>query len=116
MKITCLAVSVVALNIVLATNLHASGSYRSNTPRPPARGEKGERVDWDKYDLGQKVFNGKTPPGRGDAAAQKPRLQAVQAKLPEKVARKKDLTTLAGQLTEEQLQALQYYVEQRYGK
>lgn len=83
-------------------------------PKPPPKVSKSVRVDRDKYDLGQKVFNGKAPAVQGDAAAQRSRLEALQRRLPEKVAAKKDLTDLAGKLSQEQLEALEYFVQQRY--
>jgi len=89
----------------------ASGSYCACMPKPPAKAGK---VDRDKFDLGQKVFNGKTAPATGDASAQRTRLAALQTQLPEKVAKKKDLTALAGKLTDSQLDALEYYVKERY--
>ena len=96
-------------------SLFASGSYCACLPKPPPKAQA-EKVDRDKYDLGQKVFNERTAPVPGDAAAQRSRLQAIQAQLPAKVAKKKDLTALAGKLSEQQLEALEYYVSQRYGK
>ena len=96
-------------------SLLASGSYCACLPKPPTKAQAG-KVDRDKFDLGQKVFNQKAAPGQGDAAAQRSRLQAVQSQLPAKVAKKKDLTALAGKLSEQQLEALEYYVLQRYGK
>lgn len=89
----------------------ASGSYCICLPKPPARTAK---VDRDKYDLGQKVYNERTTPATGDAAAQKPRLEKLQSQLPARTAKKKDLVKLAGKLTPEQLDALEYYVGQRY--
>ena len=89
----------------------ASGSYTSRPATPKARTVQVERA---RYDLGQKVFKGQTARGQGDAAAQKPRLEALQRHLPASVAKKKDLPALAGTLTEEQLGALEYYVAERY--
>ena len=105
-----------ALAVILATplSLSASGSYCTCMPKPPAKGSKATKVDRAKYDLGQKAFNGKTAPVQGDATAQRARLEALQRKLPEKVGAKKDLTSLAGKLSEEQLDALEYFVQQRY--
>ena len=93
----------------------ASGTYCACMPKPPLK-VKGTSVDRDRYDLGQKVYNGKAAPGQGDAAAQRTRLQALQTQLPENVAKKKDLTAMAGKLSEQQLSALEYYVQQRYPK
>jgi|SRR4030095_1418941 hypothetical protein len=96
-------------------SLLASGTYCACMPKPPLR-VKGAQVDRDRYDLGQKVYNEKTAPGQGDAASQRTRLQALQAQLPESIAKKKNLTSMAGKLTEQQLSALEYYVQQRYPK
>jgi hypothetical protein len=41
-------------------------------------------------------------------------LETLQARLPEKVARKHGLAALAGKLTEPQLEALEYFVRERY--
>jgi len=90
----------------------ASGSYCACMPKPPPA--KAAKVDRDKFDLGQKVFNGKTAPSSGDASAQRTRLAALQTQLPEKVAKKKDLTALAGKLTDSQLDSLEYYIKERY--
>lgn len=95
--------------------LSASGSYSARLPQPPAREGKGAAVDRAKYDLGQKVFNGKTTlAATADAASQRTRLETLQARLPASVAKKKDLPALAGKLTEEQLTALEYFVRERY--
>ena len=96
-------------------SLFASGSYCACMPKPPLR-VKSAQVDRDRYDLGQKVYNEKAAPGQGDAAAQRTRLQALQSQLPASVAKTKDLTAMAGKLSEQQLSALEYYVQQRYPK
>ena len=104
----------VAANLAAPLTSFASGTYCTCMPKPPPKGSKAVRVDRDKYDLGQKVFNGKAPAVQGDAAVQRTRLEALQRQLPEKTAAKKDLTTLAGKLSHEQLEALEYFVQQRY--
>jgi hypothetical protein len=91
----------------------ASGTYTSRPPRPGATREAG--VDRALYDLGQKVFRGKAAPAQGDAATQRPRLAALQGRLPASAARKTDLNALAGKVSDEQLAALEYYVGRRYG-
>lgn len=102
------------LAAVLAAPLGAlaSGSYCVCIPKPPQAAAS--KVDKDKYNLGQKVFNGKTAAAQGDAAAQRAKLSSLQSQLPEKVGKKTDLNALAGKLTAEQLSALEYYVQQRY--
>jgi len=109
-RLACLFVTAGCLAVPLAAS--ASGSYCVCIPKPPPA--KAAKVDRDKYDLGQKVYNGKTAPATADASAQRTRLAALQTQLPEKVAKKKDLTTLAGKLTEAQLDALEYYIKERY--
>lgn len=94
-----------------AAAVQASGSYTSRPPTPPSSSQK---VDRTQYNLGQKVFNGKTKPTTADATTQRPRLEALQAQLPASVAAKKNLPTLAGTLSDDQLVALEYYVRERY--
>jgi hypothetical protein len=48
------------------------------------------------------------------AAVQRARLESLQAGLPEKVRAKKDLPSMAGKISNEQLDALDYYLRQRY--
>jgi len=102
---------------LLVSSLHAalaSGSYTSRPPHPPAKEKSADRA---KYSLGMRVFDGKVKfDAQADPGAQRDRLKALQARLPERVAKKKDLPSLAGKLTAEQLDALEYYVNHRYGK
>ena len=99
--------------LAVVMNALASGSYRVTMPRPKT--ETKSTVDRDKYALGQQVFNGKARlTAQADVAAQKARLEKCQARLPEAVAKSNNLTALAGQLSDEQLAALEYYVSQRY--
>jgi hypothetical protein len=108
-------VSLLCLGVWLgvAANAPASGSYRAAIPKPKPKTESS--VDRDKYALGQRVFNGKVKlTAQADRAAQKPRLEKCQARLPEKVAQSKSLVDLAGQLSHEELAALEYFLGQRY--
>lgn len=92
-----------------------SGSYTSRPPRP---GVEKKSLDHAKYALGQRIFDGKMrlQAAQSDATAQKERLKALQARLPERVAKKKALVGLAGKLASDQLEALEYYVNQRFGR
>ena len=109
-----LILCLVAGSLASSSPLLASGSYTSRPPQP--RAEK-QSLDRAKYSLGQRLFNGKVKPdAQADAAAQGPKLQTLQARLPARVSKKTDLSSLAGKLTPEQLDALEYYVNQRYGK
>lgn len=94
----------------------ASGSYSNRAPRPPA--DAGAmKLDRDKYHLGQKIYQGEAAlPERMEdqVQGQKERLKALQSKLPSEVGVKKDLVMLAGKLTPQQLDALEYYVAHRF--
>jgi hypothetical protein len=92
----------------------ASGSYTSRPPQP--RIEK-KSLDRARYSLGQRLFDNKVKlDGQVDASAQRTRLETLQARLPERVAKKKDLPALAGRMSAQQLDALEYYVGERYAK
>jgi len=109
-----LTLGLVAACLALPVTASASGSY---TARPPQPGVAGKSLDRAKYSLGQKLFTGKVQPSaQADAATQTERLKRLQGLLPEKTAAKKDLPALAGKLTGEQLDALDYYVTKRYAK
>ena len=112
MKRTLLTIIAAVLLGPLTT--FASGSYCACMPKPPVKQAK---IDRDKYDLGQKVFNGKTTTAQvqGEAATtQRTRLEALQTQLPEKVRAKHDLPGMAGTISNEQLDALEYFVKHRY--
>lgn len=89
----------------------ASGSYPGAGIRPASR------VIPAKYELGKTIFNGKATlnAGAGDAEAQRPILQGWQKALPASAAKGVDLPALAGKLTGEQIDALQHFLEIRYG-
>ena len=96
-----------------------SGSYTSRPPLPRGQKAAADRgkssIDHAKYALGQRVYEGKVDlRASTDATAQRERLTLLQARLPER--EKKDLVALAGKLTNEQLSALEYYVNQRFGR
>lgn len=105
-----------ALSAAAAAPALASGSYNSRPPAPRSAAIKVPKADRDRFALGQSAFNGRAMAVNPSAMeAQTPRLAALQAKLPETVAKKKDLSALAGKLSDEQLAALEYYVAERYG-
>jgi hypothetical protein len=114
MKTHSWILSLVAAAALTPPGAFASGSYCACLPKPPPKGTTTAKVDREKYALGQKTFNGKSAPVQGNVAAQTPRLQALQKQLPAKVAEKKDLTLLAGKISDEQLAALEYFVTERY--
>ena len=73
------------------------------------------KMDREKYGLGQKVYEGQMKfMGGGDAGAQMERLKMAQAKLPADAMKMKDLPALAGKLSAAELDALEYFVSQRF--
>jgi hypothetical protein len=105
---------VLAACLLVPTAGFASGSYTSRPPKPAT--PKGERIDSAKYELGKRIYTGKVQLGTATAAAPntEARLRNLQSSLPEKEQKKTDLTKLAGKLNAEQLEALEYYVVQRF--
>ena len=105
--------------VALPALAQASGSYTARPPRPLLKGESGAKIDAEKYELGKRLYTGKMKPGELQATAataQAERLRELQAQLPEREMKKTDLTALAGKLSAEQLDALAYYVQQRFPK
>jgi len=99
----------------VTTSAPASGSYRIAIPKPNPKSEAKPDLDRDKYALGQQLFNGKIKlSAQSDPASQKLRLEKCQGLLPANVTKSKNLTTMAGQLTDEQLAALEHFIAQRY--
>jgi hypothetical protein len=95
-------------------SLVASGSYTARPPQPPATKKSFDRA---RYSLGQHLFDGKVKlKAQTEAEPQEKRLSALQAHLPKRLSKKTNLPDLAGKLTAEQLDALEYYVHQRFGK
>jgi len=97
------------------TPTFASGSYSTGRPPKAKSGMASAQLDREKYGLGQKIYDGKVDlMAQGDMAAQEGRLKAIQSRLPASDATKKDLVSLAGKLTAEQLDALEYFVDRRF--
>lgn len=95
----------------------ASGSYSGRPPTPPAKagGDMSMKMNREKYGLGQKVYDGQMKlRGGGDAGAQMERLKMAQAKLSADAMKMKDLPALAGKLSAAELDALEYFVGQRF--
>ena len=105
---------VTALLLLQERAVFASGSSINRLPTPGAGAADGG-LDREKFGLGQKIFNGSVElTGHEPAAAQKEKLQTLQSRLPENVAGKLNLAQLAGKLLPRQLDALEYFVTQRY--
>ena len=93
----------------------ASGSYSGRPPKPPATPGGEMKMDREKYGLGQKISEGgATLMGGGNAAAQMTSLKALQAMLPADAMKMKDLPALAGKPSAAELEALQYFVKERF--
>lgn len=103
-----------ALLLALPVALCASGTYTARPPRPAAPGQA-QKMDSAKYDLGKRIYNGKATLTAAPApAGAEARLAALQARLPAGEQKKTNLPALGGKLTAEQLDALEYYVGQRF--
>lgn len=105
--------------VVLSGTAVASGTYNARPPRPPkVEGDERGIVERDKYALGKKVFNRKPDAAvaqpQANREAQQKRLAELQARLPASTQKKVNLPALAGKLTAEELEALEYYVSKRY--
>ena len=106
----------VAASFVACWGAHASGSYNNRPPRVP-KGETRHQVDAAKYALGKKVYTGKvklSTTASVDRAAQEKRLRELELRLPERARRDANLPAMAGKISTEQLEALEYYVTNRY--
>jgi hypothetical protein len=108
---------VTILGLGLTVTAFASGSYNARPPRVPA-GPAGERgIDNAKYELGKKIYNRKVKLNAQpsvDREAQERRLRELEARLPTRARGDVNLPTLAGMLSPSELEALEYYVSQRY--
>lgn len=101
----------------LPASAFASGSYPPNPPR--LGGAALAQIDAQAYNLGKSLFTSRinlpaaTPDG-ADPAANRDRLAAVQALLPDRVRAEIDLPALADRLSAAQVDALLYYVGIRF--
>lgn len=105
---------VVASLVLVEPAAFASGSSINRMPAPGAS-PVGARLDREKFALGQKVFTGGVElSGHESAATQSGKLRELQARLPAAVAEKTNLAQLAGRLQPRHLEALEYFINQRY--
>ena len=103
--------SVLGLLISALFACQASGTYPpSGAPRVIVTGDRGT------LELGRAIFAGKAKLSGVDANGdtQRPRLSALQSKLPPSVRRSVDLPSMAGHLTAEQMSALESFLEARF--
>ena len=100
----------------LPLGARASGSYTARPPRPPTPKESAT-LDNEKYALGKKIFTGKAKlkaETDAPAAQQETKLKELAGKLPKSVKEADKLPGLAGKLSARDLEALEYYLTQRY--
>jgi len=73
-------------------------------------------MDRASYELGKSVFTGNYAPSAngGDKATQVEELTSLQARLPRSVRDRANLAGYAGELSDEQMEALRYYLKKRY--
>lgn len=108
----CIALLAGCLSFAMPSVIHASGSYTFRPSRPAL-----QSVDAELYEVGKNIFAGKTKLNEAapaKQAEQKGRLTELQSKLPTSALKSANLTDMAGKLTAEQLDALEYYVKTRY--
>src|SRR5687767_11453038 len=103
------------LLLAMAGSALASGASPTRPPRPPRSGQSTptERMNDAKYALGKAVFTRKAPLTRNTRASKQDK-----ARLEELAGRSgtagRHLPSLAGRLSADQLDALEYYVAHRY--
>ena len=111
-KLVPLAAVVAGLLLLAAPDTFASGSYAGGPPTVPK-----PKQDNEQFQAGQAIFNGKAQLAATDkelASGQLPRLQTLERTLESRAGIKKDLSSLAGRLTEKQLESLALFINTRY--
>jgi hypothetical protein len=109
------ALIITAALLCLADPARASGSYTARPPKPVQL--EGRTLDREQYEIGRRIFLGreKLPePAAGQIAGQRALLERLEAQLPEASKRRARLTALAGRLNQDQLRALEHYVQTRF--
>ena len=104
-----------ALALAFTGSALASGSAPMRPPRPPQNfAPAADKVDDTRYALGKAVFTGKSKHVANPSAAkkQKARLNQLATAIGKEGA---SLPALAGQLSSEQMDALDYYASKRFG-
>ena len=103
------------LAFALTGSALASGSAPMRPPRPPKDiSPAAEKMDDARYALGKAVFTGKAKPVANPSAAkkQKARLNHLASGIGKDGA---SLPAHAGKLSDEQMDALDYYASKRFG-
>ena len=104
-----------ALALALAGSALASGSAPTRPPRPPRDfAPSVSKMDDARYALGKAVFTGKAKRTANPSAAKKQKTQLTR--LASAIGKDgASLPALAGQLSAEQMDALDYYASKRFG-
>ncbi|XDD45627.1 hypothetical protein AB3N60_13040 [Leptospira sp. WS39.C2] len=105
--ILILSISFVSTNFIFASG-GISGGGIANIP---------QGQDREKYHLGKAIFNQEISLDSktiSNASDQEERLEYLQGSLPNTEKRRVNLPELSGKLSEEQLQALEYFVQVRF--
>lgn len=102
---------VLLLAMATAGVAFGSGSYKGRGKMPP------KRLEAEYYSLGKQIFTHKaeladTVSDRMEAQARD--LEALSSQLPDDARERANLRSLAGRLSEEEFDALLYYVSVRY--
>jgi len=93
----------------------ASGTFRPFPPRPPATLD----IDQEKYELGRAILTNRirlTPQNlpASELRSRTSRMESLQRQLPRSIQNRIDLPAFAPLLTDEQFEALEYYLVRRY--
>ena len=110
-------VPLLLLCCALPLGARASGSYTARPPRPPVQKNTATALDNDKYALGKSIFTGKAKlKANSDAntAQQEIKLKELAGRLPKPAKEAEKLPALAGKLSTKEMEALEYYLAQRY--
>ncbi len=96
----------------------SSGSYIS---RPPVPGMQTKAELRAQYLLGKRLFYGKVKlellkNSEINSEKHRTELAKLQKHLPNRIAKKKDMTSFVGKLTDEQLKALNVYINKRFNR
>ena len=109
-SISTFLICAVLASAVVAAPAFASGTYRGRPASPPAS------IDRSSYELGKKVYAGQFERSDNAAAAdaQREALGSLQERLPRRARAEVDLPSYAGQLDDEQYDALLYFLKKRF--
>ena len=103
-----LASLIVFSHLLLPVATHASGSFVRRPPKPP---KQRQRI---LYTLGKDIYNGKVALQSQGGSRFKKELSEFQEQLPENAKMTVDLPAMSGMLTDEQMEALAFYLFKRH--